>query len=249
MGSPHTDRPAPSHEKPQHRIRITTSFYLGACEVTRGQFRQFVEHSGYKTDADKALPRGITVYDGATKKYGFAPEGSWRNVGFQQTDEHPVVGVNWNDVTAFCQWIGRKEGKTYRLPTEAEWEYACRAGTTTRFVFDEATELLDAYAWHDKNCGGMTHPVGQKKPNGWGLYDMHGNVWEWCPDGYDAAYYGGSPVIDPMGAATALNRVTRGGGWKDPDDNCRSAHRFGHVPGGRSTFLGFRVVAQVQSDR
>ena len=118
-------------EHPQHRVRVTKAFYLGTYHVTRGQFRQFVKETSYKTDAETG--RGDLVWDPDEKSLHFSKKYSWRRAGFEQTDEHPVVNVSWNDATAFCKWLSRKEGKTYRLPTEAEWEYACRAGTTTRY--------------------------------------------------------------------------------------------------------------------
>ena len=120
-------------EHPQHRVRITRPFYLGAYHVTRGQFRQFVADTGYKTDAKKGEKPGAYGWDPDAKEFSSNDKYSWRNAGFEQTDEHPVVNVSWNDAVAFCKWLSRKEGKTYRLPTEAEWEYACRAGTTTRY--------------------------------------------------------------------------------------------------------------------
>ena len=129
-------------EHPQHRVRITKPFYLGTYHVTRGQFRQFVADTGYKTDAEKGEKPGAWGWDPDKKEFGFNEKYSWRNAGFEQTDEHPVVNVSWNDAVAFCKWLSRKEGKTYRLPTEAEWEYACRAGTTTRYYSGDDPETL-----------------------------------------------------------------------------------------------------------
>jgi formylglycine-generating enzyme len=125
-------------EHPQHRVRITKRFYLGTYHVTRGQFRQFVKDTDYKTDAEKGEKPGAVGWNREKKEFEFNKEYSWRNAGFEQTDEHPVVNVSWNDAVAFCQWLSKKEGKTYRLPTEAEWEYACRAGTTTPAVTIES---------------------------------------------------------------------------------------------------------------
>ena len=207
-------------------------FYLGTTEVTRGQFRRFVDEAGYKTEAEK---------DG---------KGGWRanlaDHGFEQTDEHPVVNVSWNDAVAFAAWLSRKEGQTYRLPTEAEWEYACRAGTTTRYSSGDDPEGLAAVAklWQWKG----TAPVGRYNPNAWGLFDMHGNVWEWCADGYAADYYKGSPVDDPPGAAGSSDRVFRGGSWNGEPRYARSASRDGLAPESRSGGLGFRL-ARVQSVR
>ena len=197
-------------------MRITKPFYLGTYHVTRGQFRQFVADTGYKTDAEKGEKPGAWGWDPDKKEFGFNEKYSWRNAGFEQTDEHPVVNVSWNDAVAFCKWLSQKEGKTYRLPTEAEWEYACRAGTTTRYYSGDDPETLakvgnvaDAAAkakfpdWKytiKANDGYVfTAPVGKFKPNAFGLYDMHGNAWQWCADWYGADYYAKSPADDPTG--------------------------------------------------
>ncbi len=129
-------------EHPQHRVRITKPFYLGTYHVTRGQFRQFVADTAYKTDAEKGETPGAYGWDPDKKNFGFNAKYSWRNAGFEQTDEHPVVNVSWNDAVEYCKWLSKKEGKTYRLPTEAEWEYACRAGTTTRYYSGDDPETL-----------------------------------------------------------------------------------------------------------
>ena len=248
-------------EQPWHRVRITKPFHLGAHEVTRGQFRRFVDDTRYQTEAEKGDPKGVVVVEsveGKTKTR-LDPEGSWRKVGFDQTDEHPVVGVSWNDALEFCKWLSRKEGKTYRLPTEAEWEYACRAGTTTHcWSGDDPEDLAlignvaDAKAkaqfpdWVGAMRGSdgyaYTAPVGKFRANGFGLYDMHGNVWEWCADWYDAAYYKDSPSEDPAGPATGSDRVLRGGSWINSPRFCRSAGRYWFTPGFRIIFLGFRVA-------
>ena len=129
-------------EHPQHRVRIAKPFYLGTYHVTRGQFRQFVADTRYKTDAEKGEEPGADGWDPDKKEYAFNEKYSWRNAGFEQTDEHPVVNVSWNDAVEFCKWLSKKESKTYRLPTEAEWEYACRAGTTTRYYSGDGPETL-----------------------------------------------------------------------------------------------------------
>jgi formylglycine-generating enzyme len=158
----------------------------------------------------------------------------------------PVTEVSWDDAMAFCKKLSEKEGKSYRLPTEAEWEYACRAGTSTRFSFGDNESDLDKYAWrYDKpNANGRTHSVGQKRPNGYGLYDMHGNVWEWCQDWYGENYYAQSPGNDPAGASSGESRVLRGGFWSGDPSFCRSAYRFRNSPVGRDYYVGFRVVCQ-----
>jgi formylglycine-generating enzyme required for sulfatase activity len=148
--------------------------------------------------------------------------------------KRPVEGVSWKDAQEFCRAVSAKVGKTVRLPTEAEWEFACRAGTTTDYSFGDREAALVEYAWCEVNSGGATHAVGQKKPNAWGLYDMHGNVWEWCRDWYDPKYYASSPRVDPQGPArSGLGaHVLRGGAWHVEASYCRSAARGGDFPCG-----------------
>jgi formylglycine-generating enzyme required for sulfatase activity len=257
MGSPDTDKDAFDNEKPQHRVRITRPFYLGVHEVTRGQFRRFVDDSGYQTEAEKD-GKGGYGWNEEAKKDEQHPRYTWLNPGFDQTDEHPMVNVSWNDAMAFAEWLGKKEGKTYRLPTEAEWEYACRAGTTTRyFCGDDAEALAEVGNVADGTAkakypgwtaivakDGFIHtaPVGQYRPNAWGLHDMHGNVWEWCWDWYGADFYKGSRVDDPAGPLEAADRVIRGGGWGLDPRYCRSAGRLRVTAGDRSSGLGFRLA-------
>ena len=246
-------------EHPQHRVRITRAFYLGTYHVTRGQFRQFVKDSGYTTDAEKGKKPGAFGWNPDTKKCEFNEKYSWRNAGFEQSDEHPVVNVSWNDSVEYCKWLSRKEGKTYRLPTEAEWEYACRAGTTTRYSSGDDPETLakagnvaDAAAkakfpdwkWTIKANDGyvFTAPVGKFKPNAFGLYDMHGNAWQWCADSYGAEYYAKSPVDDPTGPASGSDRVLRGGSWDFGPDFTRSAVRNWYDPDDGLNVTGFRVA-------
>jgi formylglycine-generating enzyme required for sulfatase activity len=248
-------------EHPQHRVRITKPFYLGTYHVTRGQFRQFVADTGYKTDAekDKWTP-GAYGWNPDVKNFGFNNEKySWRNAGFEQTDEHPVVNVSWNDAAAFCKWLSKKESKTYRLPTEAEWEYACRAGTTTRYYSSDDPETLakvgnvaDAavkamfpnsiYTIKANDGYVFTAPVGSFKPNAFGLYDMHGNAWQWCADWNGAEYYATSPADDPTGPDSGNGRVLRGGSWVIGPCDARSARRNGSSADLRYDFSGFRVA-------
>ena len=181
-------------------------------EFTRspsGQFRRFVEKSGYQTEAEKD-GKGSYVWDETKKAWELDPSKNWRNPGFPQTDDHPVVCVSHNDAMAFCQWLSQKEGRTYRLPTEAEWEFACRADTTTLYSNGDDPEGLVSIAnvadatfkrkFPDFACikGDDGYPytasVGSFAPNRWGLYDMIGNVWEWCADWYDEKYYASSPA-------------------------------------------------------
>jgi formylglycine-generating enzyme required for sulfatase activity len=182
------------------------------------------------------------------------------------------VHVCWLDAKAFCDWLSKKEGKAYRLPTEAEWEYACRAGSTGDFCFGDDEARLGEYAWYKANSDDTTHPVGQKKPNAWGLYDMHGNVVEWCQDWYDYAYYASSPAEDPKGPSDeeilhggdddagemtvddmfvrefAEDRVQRGGCWYWSARSARSAAR-GRMPISNPAFAyeGFRVACSVDA--
>jgi formylglycine-generating enzyme required for sulfatase activity len=157
-------------------------------------------------------------------------------------DDLPVAQVSWDYAVEFCSRLSQKEGKGYRLPTEAEWEYACRAGTTTRFYFGDNDSMLSDYAWYYENTGTKTLPVGKKKPNSFGLYDMHGNVSEWCSDWYDEDYYSQSPVDDPKGPSTGQYRVIRGGSWNYLPRLSRSANRIGRLPDHSDYGFGFRVV-------
>jgi formylglycine-generating enzyme required for sulfatase activity len=156
--------------------------------------------------------------------------------------KNPVEVVSWDDCQKFLGKLNAKSaagaGK-FQLPTEAQWEYACRAGSTTKYCFGDDKSKLGEYAWYDANSGNTTHPVGEKKPNTWGLYDMHGNVWEWCQDLYGA--YRAEAVRDPMGAAKGSDRVYRGGGWINPAWHCRSVFRGNSEPGFRYASLGLRV--------
>jgi LSD1 subclass zinc finger protein len=260
MGSPRGEVGQFDREMPQHEVEISRSFYMGMYTVTVGQFRQFVQETEYKTEAE-ADGQGGYGYNAETKKWeGSKPQYTWRNVGWEQSDAHPVVNVSWNDAVKFCQWLSEKEKRRYELPTEAEWEYACRAGTTTRFYngdrdegLKEVANLADAslkakldtefykswtfQTWDDGYA--FTAPVGQLKPNAWGLYDMHGNVWQWCADGlrkYKEGY------IKDSQSEIKDSRVLRGGSWNNAPRDCRAAYRFGRGPGVRNHNFGFRVV-------
>jgi formylglycine-generating enzyme required for sulfatase activity len=162
MGSPSSYLDASVNEKPQHRVRITQPFYLGDFPVTRGQFQRFVNASGYQTEAERDEKAGWDWAAESEQWHDYPmSEVNWRSPGFHQTDDLPVVHVSWNDASAFCDWLSQQEGQIYRLPTEAEWEYACRAGTTTRFSFGDDENALGQYAWYDANSNYQTHPVGQ----------------------------------------------------------------------------------------
>jgi formylglycine-generating enzyme len=253
------------HEHPRHRVRITRPFYMGIFHVTRGQFSRFIEESHYRPDSERRSPPGAVGWNSDVRKYLFEARFSWRYNGFKQTDDHPVVNVSWNDAVAFCNWLGKKEGAKYRLPTEAEWEYACRAGTNTRFSTGDDPEKLATVAnvadaafqrefpfqfggHHTINADDgyvFTSPVGIYKPNAFGLYDMHGNASEWCADWYEAEYYKRSPVNDPKGPETGTRRVSRGGDWMGRPDSARSARRGMREPDNSTVYTGFRVVKEL----
>ena len=245
-------------EGPRHRVRITRPFYLGAHEVTVGQFRQFAAEAGHRTDPERDGKGGIGI-DATRGDFTQAPSFTWRAPGFAQDDDHPVVQVSWEDARQFCQWLSRKEGLAYRLPTEAEWEYACRAGTKTRYWCGddaerlvEAANLVDAAArarfphWQPALAGRdgyvFTAPVGRFKANPFGLYDMHGNASEWCADWYGGDYYAASPSDDPLGPASGDQRVVRGGAWNSVPQYVRSADRSTCPPNLASCTVGFRVA-------
>ncbi len=260
MGAPKSEG-GEDDEQPVHEVEISRPFYLGQFEVTRGQFRKFVAAASYKTEGERD-GKGGWGYDGKT--FDQKPEYTWLNPGFDQSDDHPVVNVSWNDAVAFCEWISKKEGKTYRLPTEAEWEYACRAGTTTPYyhgvdpeglaavgnVADgTAKEKFSGWNWAITARDGyvFTAPVGKFRPNDFGLHDMHGNVWEWCSDWYDGEYYSKSPAVDPKGPSSAGSfRVIRGGSWGYFPVDCRSACRVNASPSSRGNLVGFRLVCEFE---
>ena len=263
---PDTNRDLYDDEQPQHRVEITWPFYLAAHQVTVGQFRWFVEGSGYKTEAERD-GKGGWGWNAAAGKYEQDPKYTWQNPGFPQTNEHPVVNVSWNDAMAFLGWLNeqdKEKQRGYRLPTEAEWEYACRAGTGGLYGGDDDSESLVrianvADASYKKvnpsatcirgNDGFVyTAPVGSFEPNAWHLYDMIGNVWEWCDDWYDPKFYQSSPRENPHNTAMASSRVFRGGSWNYTPGYGRPAarrriapearRRQPRVPRGRSPGIG-----------
>jgi formylglycine-generating enzyme required for sulfatase activity len=205
-------------EKPPHKVTLK-EFYLGKYPVTQEQYQAVMGNnpSEFKGNLFKSNPK------------------------------NPVEKVSWNDAQEFCKKINQKTGKKYRLPSEAEWEYACRAGTQTRYYFGDDEKQLGEYAWYGQNSGSKTHPVGQKKPNNWGLFDMSGNVWEWCEDGWHENYQN-APKDE-----TAWNdnhsktkyRVLRGGSWFYTPRDCRSAFR--NIGDSRIIAIGFRVVSPQDS--
>ncbi len=241
MGSP---SPAHPDEKPQHSVRITRSFYLGVYEVTQAQYAAVM---------------------GQNPSY-FSPTGAGKAaLGNQSSDRHPVERVEWFDAIQFCNKLSEREGLVafyvgsrhlvtvpdwngpgYRLPTEAEWEYACRAGSVTRYSFGDDGKEHGDYAWFGPSANGQTHPVGQKTPNAFGLFDMHGNVAEWCWDAYHPGYYQQSPAEDPRGPNVNSDRIYRGGSWKDSQLwYVRSARRTKMHAGNPANGVGFRLARGV----
>jgi len=204
---------------PQHPVKIGL-FWIGKYEVT------FDEYSAFVLDIDEI-------------KLPPSHEGWGRG-------SRPVINVSWDDARAYAAWLKEVTGKSFRLPTEAEWEYAVRAGTTTEYFFGDDEDKLGDYAWYQDNSGGKTHLVGQKKPNSWGLYDMTGNVWEWVEDDWHKNYKGAPPdgrawAGNPRGA----ERVIRGGSWYYGAHDCRTAFRYNYSAGGRDASIGFRLARSV----
>ena len=231
MGSNESD-----DEKPVHTVRVG-NFVMSKTEVTVAQFKKFIDETAYKTDAEK---NGYSwVYTTKwEKKNGVSWESDTKgNTRLSYEYDHPVIHVSWNDATAYCKWAGG------RLPTEAEWEYAAKGGVSTGSTTTySGSNNIDDVAWYSSNSGSKTHPVGKKQANAFGLYDMTGNVWEWCSDWYGKDYYGSSPSSNPTGASSGSDRVNRGGGWGDSAENCRSANRYYAYPGSSTLNVGFRLV-------
>jgi formylglycine-generating enzyme required for sulfatase activity len=223
-------------QRPEHRVTLTRGYYLGRTEVTRGQFAAFVKATGYKTDAERS---GTSWSLNSAGSWADVPGVSWQNPPFPQTDDHPVICVSWNDAKAFCDWAAKKTGRAVSLPTEAEWEYACRAGTKTAWSFGDDEAASGDYAWTMRNSGSQTHPVGLKKPNPWGFCDIHGNAWEWVQD-WVAPY--SSEATDPTGASAGEFRVARGGRWDTVPSFAHAMFRGQVAPSSRASYLGFRVA-------
>jgi formylglycine-generating enzyme required for sulfatase activity len=248
-----------AHEEPLRSVEISEGFWMGQTEVTRAQFRRFVAATGYQTTAEVRGYAGGMTRDGWKWVSGL----NWRVPGIEQTDEHPVVQVSWFDATAFCEWLSKQEQRRYVLPTEAQWEYACQAGRETAFCWGDTLQGGQEYAnmadtstqrwirgyrdmtietspWDDGYP--TTAPVASFKPNGWGLYDLHGNACEWCRDWYASDYYQHGDGLDPAGPALGGHRVLRGGSWVRHPRVCRTTSRHSIIPTFRSVGRGFRVV-------
>jgi formylglycine-generating enzyme required for sulfatase activity len=225
MGSPDGDPEARGFEKPQHRVTIGRSFHIGRFEVTQAQWEAVMGSNPYTADRSNPFYRLPGMAERITRP------------------THPAT-VSWNDAQAFIARLNEVEGgNRYRLPTEAEWEYAARAGTTTTYSFGDDAVRLGDHAWFGEDfTSGGTHPVGQKRPNPWGLFDVHGNAWEWVQDRFDPAYYARSPAVDPQGPETGTKRVVRGGSWHTTATSWRTAFRRDYEPDYRGISIGFRAL-------
>jgi len=217
MGSPASEERRVGNET-QHEVTISKDYYLGVTEVTQGQY-------------EKVMGKNPSRFQGDNLR--------------EDSTNHPVEQVSWGDAVDFCKKLSdlteeKKAGRVYRLPTEAEWEYACRAGSKSAYSFGESSKSLGDYAWCGENSNLQTHPVGEKMANAWGLYDMHGNVWEWCSDWYGG--YDNNSVSDPVGSREGSFRVIRGGSWLDDAAYCQSAIRYRIDPSSRSIIIGFRLA-------
>ena len=233
MGSP-LGEDGRDEDEVLHTVTLSAPFYLGKYEVTRGEFGQFVAATGYETrEACRTNESGEWEEQNGR---------SWRVPGYQQSETDPVVCVSWVDAQAYARWVSGETGEVYRLPTEAEWEYAARGGQASRGYRYAGSHGLSRVGWYSENSGERTHPVGQKQPNELGLYDMSGNVWEWVADWYGENYYSSSLSVDPRGPRTGEHRVCRGGGQYDAAGSCRVANRGLLAPGGRDSDLGFRLA-------
>ena len=231
-----------SDEQPIHEVQVG-DYYIGKYEVTVFQFKQFIDATGYQTDAEKEGYSSIWNGSSWEKSEGVNWEYDTKgNKRLNNDYNHPVIHVSWNDAIAFCNWISEKMNLKYRLPTEAEWEYAARGGSKSKGYTYAGGNSLDEVAWNNTNSGSKTHPVGEKKTNELGIHDMSGNVWEWCSDWYENDYYGNSAKENPQGPENGDYRVLRGGSWDGNSYNCRVANRYRHNPNFRDKYDGFRLV-------
>ena len=260
MGSPDSEKGRNADEGPRHLVTVRP-FWMGKCEVTWDEYDLFWKaRPGMKDDVEPEAPKDADAVTRPTPPYA--------DETFEHGREgHPVLCITHHAAMQYCRWLSVKTGKVYRLPTEAEWEYACRAGTKTAYFFGDNLSKLGDYAWFAGNSDEKTHKVGTKKPNPWGLYDMYGNVMEWCLDTYAADTYKNAPADKPslwpvvLPTASRFPNVARGGSWTDEADQCRSATRRGSSKEWikldpqrpqsiwwltSADFVGFRVVRAVE---
>src|SRR6266851_8165494 len=221
MGSPANEAGRQADEGPQHPVTIRP-FWMGKTEVTWVEFDQYwKQEEGAKRENQKPEDKAADAVSRPTPPYADETFGHGR-------EGHPVLCITHHAAMEYCRWLSAKTGKSYRLPTEAEWEYACRAGTKTAYFFGDDPKKLGEHAWIEANANDMPHPVAMKKPNAWGLYDMHGNVAEWCIDQFDAKFYGtlspDKPTLLPvkLPGERRFHHLARGGSWIDPPERCRS---------------------------
>ncbi len=216
MGSDSTEEGRQKDEGPVHEVTISRDYYIGQFEVTQLQWKTIMEENP-------------SVFH-----------------SYPESDDHPVERVTWEDIQIFITKLNAFNIGRFRLPTEAEWEYACRAGTQTRYAFGDAPKYweLIQYAWFNSRSEGRSWPLGTKRSNPWGIYDMHGSVWEWCADWYGP--YGEDPEIDPTGPKEGENKIIRGGSWFNEPEALRSANRHRQLPDSKHTNNGFRLVMEVE---
>jgi len=235
MGSADGVGPAFADERPRHEVHIARPFAIGRCPVTFDDYDQFV----VATRRPPAAKRGVLgrLFGAAEDRQRELPSDQGWGRG-----RRPVIVVSWDDAAAYCVWLTEQSGWTYRLPSEAQWEYACRAGTQTRWSFGDDERALGDHAWFTGNAGRKTHPVGEKQPNPWGLHDLHGHVWEWVQDHWHDHYHGAPTDGSAWEDAAGKSRVMRGGCWINDARLCRSAQRDRGVPADRDAGLGFRLA-------
>ncbi|MCA9009410.1 MAG: formylglycine-generating enzyme family protein [Planctomycetaceae bacterium] len=240
QGSAESENGRDADETP-HEVTLTKGFFLGKTPVTVGQFHRFVSETNYRTESETGTSGGFGVVNGQLEQ---RPQFNWRNPGYVQSDEHPVTIITFGDANEFLKWLSKKAQREMLLPTESQWEYACRAGTTSMYYNGDDDAAIDAIGWHQKNSGVSAMPVGQKQPNAFGLLDMSGNVYQWCRDVYNN--YPTETLIDPLQElppqGDKLRNVLRGGSWMRPTKRCRSAARYRATPGTRNAENGFRVA-------
>ena len=229
-----------SDEKPVHSVTLS-DYYIGETEVTVGLFRKFIKETGYRTDADKK--GGSYIWNGS--EWVLTSGLNWQcdvngKIRSASEDNHPVIHVSWNDANEFCEWLNNKTGKNFRLPTEAEWEYAARGGNKSKGYKYSGSNTIGNVAWYWYNSSSATHNVKTKSPNELGIYDMSGNVFEWCEDWY--GNYSSGSQTNPTGPSTGYSRVLRGGSWYNNAKLCRVSLRNYYFPDLRNCYYGFRLV-------